>query len=261
VKLLSAAAAHPGDDKGATPSTNLEAIPLKQNPDLLAQVRLVSDELYTDLQSFVCAEQIHRFRGSLAGGDAHPIDTVTAKISFQNGNEQYSDIEQNNQARPAISSIGGAWSEGEFGTLLRQTQVLLDTQPVVFSGYRELGNMPAATYSFHVSEQDSPWDLDIKSREYRIAFDTEVWVSRSTGEILKIVRTSTSVPAGMGISELRWSVTLERAELNGKTWLLPKTGEYEVLYEKTARREWNVMNFSAYRREGSEVALGFDGVK
>jgi hypothetical protein len=65
----------------------------------------------------------------------------------------------------------------------------------------------------------------------------------------------------MGISELRWSVTLERVDLNGKTWLLPKTGEYDVLYEKTGRREWNLMNFSGYHRYGSEVALRFDAVK
>lgn len=257
-RLLSAAAAHSLDDKGTTASTNAPATQLKENPDLLTQARLASDQLYRDLQSFVCAEQINRFRGSTSGGDARAIDTITAKVSFENGNEQYTEIQQNNHVRPGISSIGGAWSEGEFGTLLRQTQILLDTQPVVFGAYTEMGNTPAATYSFDVSEQDSPWDLDIKSREYRIAFHTEVWVSRSTGEILKITRTSTSVPPGMGISELRWSVTLEHADLNGKTWLLPKTGEYEVVYEKMARREWNLMHFSGYRRYGSEVALRFD---
>jgi hypothetical protein len=232
-----------------------------ENPALLSRVRLASDQMYTDLQSFVCAEQITRFRGSAAGGDARPIDTISARVSFENGSEHYTEIAQNNHARPAISSIGGAWSEGEFGTLLRQTQILLDTQPVVFGTYEDVGNTPAASYSFDVSEEDSPWDLDIKSREYRIPFRTQVWVSTSTGEILKIERTSTSVPAGMGISELRWSVTLERVDLNGKTWLLPKTGEYDVLYEKTGRREWNLMNFSGYHRYGSEVALRFDAVK
>lgn len=270
--LFSAAAAQPANDEHAATSTisSVEtssaksatpAIPVEKNTDLLKQARLANDQLYTDLQSFVCAEQIDRFRGTVSNANARPIDTVSAKVSFENGSERYTEIQQNNHPRPAISSIGGAWSEGEFGTLLRQTQILLDTQPVAFGSYTDLDNMPAATYTFDVSEEDSPWELDIKSQEYRIAFHTEVWVSRISGEILKIARTSTSIPAGMGISELEWSITLQRVELNGKLWLLPKTGEYAVLYEKTGRREWNVMNFSGYRRYGSEVALRFNPVK
>jgi hypothetical protein len=85
-----------------------------------------------------------------------------------------------------------------------------------------------------------------------------VWISTATGEIMKIARTSLAIAPETGISGLEWKVTLEPVEINGKQWLLPKTGEYSVLYDQSNRREWNLMNFSNYRRYGSEVALRFD---
>jgi len=51
---------------------------------------------------------------------------------------------------------------------------------------------------------------------------------------------------------------LGTVELNGKSWLLPKSGEYAVFYADSHRREWNLMSFSGYRHYGSEVTLSFD---
>lgn len=236
----------PGTDTAPTPGR-----------DLLARAQLENELLYTDLQSFVCNESIQRYRGPLDSDTGRPVDTVTAKVSFEDGVERYSDIFQNRRARPSLSSIPGAWSEGEFGTLLRQTHALLGTQTVKLKGDSTMDDQAAAIYTIDVDAQDSPWSLMISGRPYKIPFRTDVWVSRETGRILQIERTSTSIPPGMGISELRWSVKLDPVQLSDKTWLLPKSGEYEVQYADSKRREWNVMTFSDYQRYGSRVILHF----
>lgn len=238
------------------PPSPVPAVPIG-DAELLKLVRAANDELYSNLQSFVCNEEMQRFRGRINGESSRQIDTVKARVSFENGVEHYSEVRQNERERPGISSIAGAWSTGEFGTLLQQTEVLLKTQPVMFERYTELNGTPAAVFAVEISEQDSPWDLEIRKEHFRISFRTEAWVSRATGQILKIERISTCVPKDMGISEIRWGVTLASVELNGKTWLLPKTGEYAVLYEESGRREWNEMTFTNYHRYGSEVALRF----
>jgi hypothetical protein len=224
----------------------------------LAQVRLANELLYSDLQNFVCNERIDRYKGALGRVEGRRIDTVRTTVSFENGVEHYTDIRQNNRSRARISSISGAWSEGEFGTLLRQTQALLGSQVVFFQAKTELNGVATALYRFEVSEQDSPWDLEVEATHYHVPFRTDVWVSLSSGQILKIERTSTAVPLETRISELRWSVSLEMVEINGRNWLLPNAGEYEVSYEESYRREWNLMSFSDYRRYGSEVALHFE---
>ncbi len=235
----------------------IPAVPAKNDADLLALVRQANQELYASLESFVCNEDMRRFKGRITGESSSQIDQVTAKVSFENGFEQYSDIRQNEHARQAIWSVGGAWSTGEFGTLLRQTEDLLKTQTVLFRRYTDLDGTAAAVYGMEVSEQDSPWDLQVRSEHYRVPFQTEVWVSRATGQVLKLERTSTSIPPGMGISEIRWGIALQDIELSGRMWMLPKTGEYTVLYEESGRREWNELTFTNYHRYGSEVALRF----
>ncbi len=193
----------------------------------------------------------------MSGESPQHLDTVTTKVSFENGIEHYSDILQDNRPRTAISSVPGAWSEGEFGTLLQQTQILLATQPVLFRTYADVDGTPAAIFGVEISEQNSPWDLEVEHHHYRIPFRTEVWVSRATGQIIRIERVSTAIPSQVKISEMRWGVTLQAVQLDEKSWLLPKTGSYAVLYKAKDRREWNDLTFSDYHRYGSEVALRF----
>lgn len=225
--------------------------------DLLARARIANDDLYSSLQSFVCEEQIERYKGSLSAANGKRIDTVTTRVSFENGVEHYTDVYRNKRKRAAIEELPGAWSEGEFGTLLRQTQIALKTAPVQFREYTDLEGTPAAIYGVEVTEQNSAWDLLIESSHYRIPFRAEIWLARETGQILKVERTSTWIPSHMGISEIRWGVTLQMRELNGRSWLLPKAADYTVLYEQRGRREWNEMTFSAYRRYSSETSLWF----
>jgi hypothetical protein len=226
--------------------------------DVLTKARAANENLYASLQSFVCHERIERFQGRLNAESGRPIDTVTANLSFENGVEHYSDVRQNTRPRGSLSNLAGAWSEGEFGTLLLQTQALLRTQPVFFQAFTTLGDTATAIYRFDVPGEISPWDLEVGGQHYRLPFRTDVWISTRTGEIVKIARTSLSIAPETRIAVLEWKITLEPVELNGKQWLLPKTGEYSVIYDQSNRREWNLMSFSDYRRYGSEVSLRFD---
>lgn len=225
--------------------------------DLLARAKLENELLYTDLQSFICNEHMDRFQSRLNGDKSHEVDTVSAQVSFENGAENYTDIRQNDRSRPTLSSLPGAWSEGEFGTLLRQTRALLSTQPISVQETSELDNTPATVYSFDVPGDESPWELVVASKQYRLPFRTNVWVEKATGAIMKIARTTSAIPPASGISEIQWSVVLKPVDLDGKTWLLPSTGEYSVLYQNTNHREWNTISFSNYHRYASQSVIHF----
>jgi hypothetical protein len=234
---------------------------LRMQADLLAKARLANEDLYSTLQSFVCREEMQRYKGDLAGRGNHAIDIVTANLSFESGVERYSEIHQNMRMRDDMSSIPGAWSEGEFGTLLRQTAKLLSTQEVLFQAFTTLDGTEAAVYRFDVSSSESPWDLEVGGHHYHLAFQTDVWISTTTGEIVKIARKSLDIPAETRISGIEWSVSLQSVELNDKSWSLPKTGQYAVYYDQSNRREWNELSFTNYRRYGAEASLRFDEMK
>lgn len=236
------------------------AVQHTSNPKAFVSAIISANEgLYTQLESFVCSERIERFATRKRAASGTPLDTLKAQVSFENGHEHYSDVKREGQTVATLSSVPGAWSEGEFGTLLRQTEKLVRTENIQFDGDDEIYDAPATRFHFDVSEHDSPWDLEVAGKHYRVPFRAQVWVDKSSGEILKTTRTSLGAIADTRIAKLEWSVTLASVDLNGKKWLLPKQGEYLVEYETSGRREWNELSFSNYHRYGAETSLRFDG--
>jgi hypothetical protein len=226
---------------------------------LISRVNETSANIYNNLKSFVCDERIERVRSALNGERERPIDVVTASLSFESGSEEYRNIRQNAVARESMSSIAGAWSEGEFGSLLLQTGQLLRSQPITDLGEADENGEKVAIYAFEVGANDSPWQLVIESNSYRVAFRTEIWVSAATGQILRIARRTLTLPAAIRISAIDWSVTLRQTRLQGSDWTLPASAEYGVSYAEKNRRELNRITFDHYRRYGSEVAVRFGG--
>jgi len=244
-------------DREKAPNDSIQFQPEQHR--LLERARAANGDLYSTLKSFVCREEIERYKGDLRGSKIRSIDHVSANLSFENGVEHYNDVRQNAHSRPSLSAIMGAWSEGEFGTLLQQTDKLLKVQPVSFVAFETLAGVQTAAYRFEVSQKQSPWDLEVGGQHYQIPISTDVWISVDTGEILKIARKSTAIPEETRISEIDWEVSLTPVDINGKTWLLPTAATYAVFYSESKRREWNQMSFSNYHRYGSESSLHFEG--
>jgi hypothetical protein len=244
------------EDGDKAPAASSKIQPERQP---LEKARAANTGIYSTLKSFVCHEEIERYKGDLGGSKKRVIDHVSANLSFENGIEQYFDVLQNKNRRASMSAISGAWSEGEFGTLLQQTDKLLNVYPVAFVAFVDLADTPTAIYRFEVPEHESPWDLVVGAQHYLIPFSTDVWISIATGEILKIARKSLAIPLETRISEIDWDVAMSAVDLNGKKWLVPTEAAYSVTYGESKRREWNRMSFSNYHRYASESSLRFDG--
>jgi hypothetical protein len=223
----------------------------------LFNARVINRDLYASMESFVCEERIDRYKGHNRVGGYHR-DTITAKVSLENGIEQYSDLWRKKSELTDLSRLDGAWSKGEFGTLLKQTEHLLASQPVTLAGQERLAGGYTAIYDFEVQGVESPWDLAVSGHHYTIPFRTRVWISEASGRIFRIERTATEIPETLGIAEIRWSVVLSLTDLSGKQWLLPDTAEYDIIYRDSRRQEWNTMKFFGYHRYGAEVSVHFN---
>ena len=230
----------------------------EQQSHWLDEAISVNVDLYASLESFVCQEQMDRYRGSLSSQTGRRLDVINAKVSLENGSEHYSDLRQKNRSLHDLADLDGAWSEGEFGTLLKQTEQLLRTQHAVFEGEDTIAGSSALIFRLEVPADSSPWDLTVGGQHYKIPFVTRLWIAADSKKILKIVRASTDVPEALRISEIDWAVTLAPVELSGKKWLLPSTGEYQVNYRDTDRREWNEMKFFDYHHYSVEATLRFN---
>ena len=78
--------------------------------------RRSNNDLYSNLKSFVCEEEIQRYKGNLKGSKTHQfIDHVSAKLSFRRRGTLQQSVRQNTRMRPSLSDLPGAWSTGNLG--------------------------------------------------------------------------------------------------------------------------------------------------
>jgi hypothetical protein len=248
-------AGRPADQASAL--SELQLSPSDPNA-LLERVRQSAKAAYSDLKNFVCREEITRFRGNARKPQGQQVDVITSVVSYDRSGEHYSEIYQNNKPLPQIRGLSGAWSEGEYGTLLGETIKALQSKPVRFSSYAVLDGKTAAVYTFDYSPEDSPWEIQILGNHYSIPFRGQVWASPETGDILQIDRIAEEAPLRTGISGVNWSVSFGVRQMEGRSFRLPLKGIYSVSYNESGRHEWNVMAFSEYKRYGSEVVVHFE---
>ncbi len=211
-----------------------------------------------ELKSFVCDEVITRYRLTSGSGRRHNIDRLTAQVSLEKGREDYSRVKQNGHRIPSLRNLKGAWSTGEYATLLEQTLDLLQSRQVTRQDKSLLDNS-LVSFGFEVSVQDSPWLFTFEGgREYKLPFRTKVWVSETSGEIVKILRTATELPPETGIAQLQWEVNLQWINLDGHAYLVPTKGRYEVRYKESSECYWNDLSFSNYNRYSALSKLSFE---
>jgi hypothetical protein len=236
----------------STPKSAAEA-----DGTLLARVREKANRAYADLVNFVCRERIERFKGKLGSSAERRVDVITSSVAFENGEERYMDIRQNNRILKSISDVSGAWSEGEFCTLLREATKVLSGNDGRFAAPRALSGEPAFIYMSDFDAINSPWDIRLGSKHYTIPFHGEVWIAPASAEVLRITRRATSMPDATHIAEVDWSVDFAPTVVDGREFLLPRSGKYDVSYANSYRHEWNTIYFSDYHRYGVEVAVHF----
>jgi len=71
------------------------------------------------LPNVICDQETKRYQEGMEG-DVVDRDTIKAKVRYEGGREQYSQITQDGKAvKSAVLDSSGAWSEGEFATGLR----------------------------------------------------------------------------------------------------------------------------------------------
>lgn len=248
---------YPATQSNQTANVPADGIRMPSPTDLLTKVRASAEQVFANLINFVCSEQIDRFRGSAHNPSGHKIDVITSKVSYTNDAEHYSDIHQNNKPLSQIGGLSGAWSEGEYGTVLSDTVKALRSRTIKFVSFSMLEGKTAAVYRFDYSAADSPWDIAVSGSHYSLPFHGQIWVSPATGDILRIDRIAYDVPVQTGISGVNWAVMFGPTTADGKTFWLPSKGVYSVSYLNSDRHEWNELAFSDYKHFGSDVVVHF----
>jgi hypothetical protein len=232
----------------------------EQQKELIARARHIALEYTANLPNFLCTESVRRFR--LPVGQAwKAADFFTMDVSYsQKTNESYKLLTINDQpTKKTLKSIGGFQSDGEFGSLLRA----IYTPDIATFRWERWGNLRGvrvAVFAYRIERFHSKYTVTASStfRTHRIntGMIGFVYIDPETARTLRFSDGDDGLPSDFAVTKTYSVLDYDYADVGGQQYLLPKRVDLRVTFQHDRAR--NVMEFSNYRKFGSETTVTFE---
>ncbi len=259
------AIARPGTEVRATP--DLSSLDPEKDLALAAAesdpaIRKAADaalEYIGDLPDYVCQEVISRFQSASSAGTMRRIDVVTADVVYERGKENYRNVAVNGaSSAKSLDEAGGAWSTGEFGTMLIDLFNPATAARFHFRKVERVGGTETRAYTFEVAQENSHWDVRIGAETFTVAYKGTVWIEPATGRVFRIEKDASGRSGGFPFDSVQSKVEYGYVRLgNSNPYLLPVSAEMQGCQPHGAECYQNTIQFRNYRKFESESLIRY----
>ncbi|HEY1340864.1 MAG TPA: hypothetical protein VGF59_25300 [Bryobacteraceae bacterium] len=252
-----------------TAASDEDVLPTVLNQHLDPLIRKASEaalEFTEGLPAYVCQEMMARFQSSSKPANWQPIDVVSANLVYENGKEDYRDIAINGKPLKKGSKMKdteGAWSTGEFGTLLIDLfspATAADFRP---HGTSRIAGVNAKIYDFSVERERSHWSITMGAQTYEPPYRGSVWIDPQTARVLRIEMQAHGFPESFPSDHVEGAVDYEYVRLGDmKQYLLPVHSENLMCQRGSNLCSKLTIDFRNYHKYTGESSVTFgDTVK
>jgi hypothetical protein len=211
------------------------------------------------LPNYVCKEQVARFVSTTHKVDWHAQDVVATDVVYDNHREQYKNLTINGKpVKKGEEEKSGAWSTGEFGT------VLVDLfSPATSAAFRQRGNATiagraASLYDFSVEQPNSHWRVTMASQSVFPAYKGSVWIDQETSRVLRIEMQSFRMPTEFPLDKVESATDYEFVRIGDQRFLLPVHAETLSCERGTDNCSRNVIDFRNYHKFTGESSIKYE---
>jgi len=216
-------------------------------------------EFTQGLPSYVVTEAITRYQSETRPADFHALDVVSADVVYENGREDYRNITINGKkTTKSMEESGGAWSTGEFGTILLNLFAPTTNAQFHFKRDSRVGSIMAKLYDYEVTKERSTWEVHMGSQSYLPAYTGSVWIDPQTGRVLRIEMEGKDLPDSFPIDHVETVVEYSYVRLgDAQQYLLPVHSENLSCQRGTPYCSRNVIDFRNYHKYTGESSIKF----
>ena len=137
----------------------------RKDEPLIRRAADAAMEFTETLPSYVCTELVTRSQSESTPANFQPIDVVSMEVLYTDGREDYRNIQINGKKTvKKIEDTGGAWSTGEFGTVLVDLFSPATGAAFHFRRDSRAGGIMAKMYDFEVAREGSHWSIHSSSQ-------------------------------------------------------------------------------------------------
>ena len=212
------------------------------------------------LPNFLCTQTVKRYQDPMHTGVWRLRDTLSLNLSYTDQAEDYKLISVNNHpAKTTYESLGGAVSEGEFGSLMYGI-FNPDSHPrITWDHWTKLRGRPAQVYSYVIYMANAGYNITYGSGGERVSAKAgaagEVYLDPENQVVLRLTRRATDLPSNFPITLATTVLDYDDGEIGGRKYFLPSHATIHMATWALATR--NEVDFGGYRKFQGDSTITF----
>jgi hypothetical protein len=215
------------------------------------------------LPNYVCQEMMARYQSTTRPANWQALDVVGAAVVYEEGKEDYRDITVNGRPlKKGITQVDGAWSTGEFGTMLID---LLSPATAAQFRYRRderTSGVITKVYDYTVKRENSHWQITMGSQTYRPPYKGSIWIDPATARVLRIEMQAFGFPDDFPTDDVESAMDYQYTRLGDtKQYLLPVHAETLSCQRGSDFCSHNAIDFRNYHKYSGESNITFGDTK
>jgi hypothetical protein len=251
-----AAAAAP---EAAPPRTAPAPIPVV-NPrqEIVENARLAAASFLESLPNYVCHQVTTRYANQTRTTDWQPIDVITTDLVYEGGKESYRNLQINGKTSKKAPEESGAWSTGEFGTILEDLFSPATQADFRFIKDSSIAGLSSAVFDFSVERPNSHWRISVPGQFVQPAYQGTIWVDKKTFRVLRIEMQARQMPKDFPEDTVESAVDYQYLTLgSAQQFLLPVHAEVLSCMRGSNACQRNVIDFRNYHKFSGESTIKF----
>lgn len=226
---------------------------------LVEKARDVAGSFLEGLPNYVCQEITTRYVSETRVPSWNVVDMIGAEVVFESGKESYRNLTINGKPSKKPPEESGAWSTGEFGTILAEIYSPGTAAQFKFIEDASIIHRSSSVYDFSVQRERSSWRVSVPGQYIMPAYKGSVWIDKDGAHTLRIEMQARNVPEEFPLVTVETAVDYDYVTLGTpEKFLLPVHAEVLSCRRGSNECERNVIEFRNYHKFTGESTIKFN---
>lgn len=232
------------------------ASPSDQPVTLIGKVRAKAETYSERLPDFICRQLIRRNQSGATLRDWRLRDTVQVDVMYVDGREDYRNARHNGKpVKYEDTQKSGAWSEGEYGTVLRDLMSPATDARFTYRRAETISGVNAEVYDFVVEQPNSHWTLKFGGQELRPKYQGSVWIDPKEFTVRRIEMQARDMPVSFALDQAEMTLEYNPVRIGEKFYLLPYYSANLACFRTERACVKNEIEFRNYRKFSAETTI------
>jgi hypothetical protein len=226
---------------------------------LIDQAREAAASFLEGLPNYVCQEQTTRYVSETRQPSWNVVDVVSAEVVYDDHQESYRNLQINGRPTKKSPEDSGAWSTGEFGTILGNLFAPQSATEFKYVQDETLSHRSTSLFDFKVARVRASWKIWVPGQYIMPAYKGSVWIDKQTGQVLRIEMQAKEVPEAFPEISVETAVDYDTISLgSADKFLLPVHAEALSCWRNSNECQRNVIEFRNYHKFEGESVIKFE---